>query len=207
MWSFKTFLAEDLDAVADKVFGQRAANTKLDHVKIMTALGIKSNERKLQQINQGSLATVYQHPEDPTKIIKVTADAQDARNLVKSQRLNSPNIVRVYNSAKVGPKAVALVADFIKGESMPYNTNALLGLINGDNFDEARQAIRGILRPDRTRRKILDQMGMNTDEERMKLSRLFQTLAGLEKLGIDMYDFTDNILDGGNDYVIIDMGM
>jgi hypothetical protein len=207
MWSFKTFLAEDLDAVADKVFGQRAKNAKMDHVKIITALGIKTNDRQLQQINQGSLATVYQHPEDPTKVIKVTADAQDAKNLVKAQRLGSPNIVKIYNSAKISPRATALVADFVKGDSMPYNTNALLGLINGDDFEEARQAVRGILRPDRTRRKILTQLGMDSDEERMKLSRLFQTLAGLEKLGIDMYDFTDNILDAGSDYVIIDMGM
>lgn len=207
MFSFKTWLNEDLDAVADKVFGQRSQNAKLSHAKIMTALGIQSNEAQLRQINTGSLATIYQHPEDPSKIIKVTADAQDVKNLVKAQRLNSPNVVRVYNSAKIGPKAFGLVADLVKGRSMHYNTNELLGLMNGDNFEEAGQAVRGIMRPDRTRSKILDQLGMNTNDEKVKLSRLFQALAGLEKLGIDMYDFTDNILDAGGEYVIIDMGM
>jgi hypothetical protein len=206
MISFKSFINEDLDAVADKLFSQRSKNLGLDHRKILAALGIQSNQSKLEKINSGSLANVYAHPTDQSKIIKVTADIMDARNLVKAQRLNSPNVVRVHNSAKVGPRAIALVADFVSGRSMPYNTNALLGLINGDNFEEARQAVKGIFRPDRVRRKILDQMGLNSDEEKSKLSRLFQTLAGLEKLGIDMFDFTDNILDNGSDYVIIDMG-
>lgn len=206
MWSFKTWLNENLDALADKVFAQRSKNTKLDHSEIAQALGIKTN-RPLTQINQGSLANIYKHPEDPSKVIKVTADMNDARNLIKSQRLNSPNIVKVYQSAKVGAKAYALVVDFIGGKSMPYNTNALLTLINGNHFDDTKDAISGILTPDRTRRQVLDKLGRNTEDEKQKLSRLFRTLYMLSKLGIDMDDFTDNILDGGTDYVIIDMGL
>ena len=206
MWSFKAWLTEDLDALADKVFSQRDKNAKLKPSVILQALGIKSNQ-PLKSINKGSIATIYSHPEDGTKVIKVTADAQDARNLLKAQRLNSPNIPKVYQSAKVGPKATALVIDFVQGHHMPYNSSALLSLINGDNWDEAQQAVRGILRPDHTRTQTLDKFDLNTDEERQKLSQLFMTLARLEKLGIDIYDFTDNILDNGQHYVIIDMGM
>lgn len=205
MWSFKLWLNEDLGAVADKVFSQRDRNAKMNPSKILNALGIKSNN--LEQINQGSLATVYRHPLDKTKLIKVTSDLNDAKNITKAQRLNSPNVVRLHQSVKIGPKAVALVVDFVPGKEMPYNTNALLSLINGDNWEDHRQAARNILRPDRTRRKTLDALGLNNTEELQKLSRLFGSLAQLEKIGIDIFDFTDNILDNGTDYVIVDLGM
>ncbi len=205
MWSFKLWLNEDLSAVADKVFSQRDRNAKMKSSKILDALGIKGGD--LEQINQGSLATVYRHPLDKTKLIKVTSDLNDAKNIAKAQRLNSPNVVRLHQSAKVGPKAVALVVDFVPGKEMPYNTNALLSLINGDNWEEHGQAARNILRPDRTRRKTLDALGMNNQQELEKLSRLFGSLAQLEKIGIDIFDFTDNILDNGTDYVIVDLGM
>ncbi len=204
MLSFKTWF-EDLDAVAEKLFSQRSRNTTLDHSKILKALGVEGDS--LEQINQGSLANIYAHPTDHTKVIKVTADLNDAKNLIKAQTLNSPNVVKTYQTAKISKKAVAIVADFVNGHDMPYNTNALLGLINGDNWEEARAAARGILRPDRTRTKILNTMKRNTENEREKLSRLFQTLAQLERIGIDIFDFTDNILDNGKDYVIVDLGM
>ena len=204
--SFKTWLGEDLDTAADKVFSQRGKNAKLPHSKILAALGIDHPD-PLRQINQGSLATIYQHPLDPMKVIKVTSDMNDAKNLVKAQKINSPNVVKIYQSGKVNAKAVALVADHIRGDSMPYNTNALLSLIGGDRFDDAATASRAIFRPDRTRDKVLNQLGLDTTEERTKLSQLFKSLAQLERLGIDVFDFTDNILDAGDHYVMIDLGM
>lgn len=204
--NFKTWFNESINVLADKVFSQREKNAKLPHDKILNALGISSTV-PLKQINRGSLATIYQHPLDPKKIIKVTSDLNDAQNLVKAQKINSPNIVKIYQNSKINNKAVALIADYIQGNSMPYNTNAMLSLINGDNLDDAATASREIFNPDATRENVLNRLGLNTMEEKKKLSQLFKTLAQLERIGIDVFDFTDNVLDDGKKYVMIDLGM
>jgi len=144
-------------------------------------------------------------PTDPTKIIKVTADAADAKNIANFQSL--PNVVRLYKNAKVGAAYVLLV-DFVDGPSMPYTGNTLLAIINGDNWDDVESFAKGKpLRMDKMRSKILKAAGKFDSEEVDKLGRLFKTLGTLAKRGVDVLDLTDNIIDNGTDYIIIDMGM
>jgi hypothetical protein len=80
-------------------------------------------------------------------------------------------------------------------------------LISGDRWQDAKEAVRGILKPDRTRVETLNHFKKNTPQELTKLSELFATLAKLEGLGIEIDDFGDNIHDAGDHYVMIDLGL
>lgn len=203
-WFIETTLMDD-------PLTQRASQTfvkqKWDQNAILKSLGLPPT--KLRIVNTGSFATVYHHPSDPTKVIKVTSDKVDAKRLIKAQQLRSPNIVKVYQNTQL-PNGVVLLSDFINGPSMPYTSNTMSALINGKNMmDSLSGATRKILQPGTSpfRDKILAKVGKDDNTERQKLSELFMTLTRLEKIGIDINDFTDNIIDTGQHYVIIDMGL
>lgn len=206
IFSFKQWLEVSLDQKADAVFGRRDKNLRINFNSILSGLGLPTIDGKPQIIKKGSLAIVYQHPHDPRKIIKLTGDMDDARNLWKAQKLNSPNIVKVYAAKKLKGNSAVLVADKIDGKPMPYASNIFLALIHGDFFDDATEASQKILNPRGKRMQILQWMGKDDHQEYRKLSELFATLGRLEKIGIDMFDFTDNIIDNGPHYVIIDLG-
>jgi hypothetical protein len=198
----------EVTATADQVF-QRVTAKDADLVQ---ALGLPLNS-KLQKINTGSFATIYQHPLNATKIIKATKDKQDIMRLVKAQALMNQNIVKLH--AIQGKLFIQLgqlyviVADKIEGESMPYTSNSFVMLLTGKlGAESTKKAAYKIAQPGLSpfRDKILAYHGRDNDEERVKLSTFFLTLAQLEQRGITMDDFTDNIIDAGDRYVIVDMG-
>lgn len=195
--SFKNWL----EGVSNAKFDQRIKNQKLNLAQL---LGFK---KPMLQINRGSLANIYQHPEDPSKIVKITADARDAKNLWTAQRLNSPNIVKLYGQPRqVSPGAWAIIADKINGQPMKYDTNSFVILIQGEGAGSTADAAQEILYPSGIREKILNRFGMNTDAEHERLADLFSTIARIEQMRIPMSDFGQNIIDDGQKYVIIDLG-
>lgn len=194
-----------LEKDADTFFSRRQSNQGMDFNTVLAALGLPESNTPPTVIGQGSLATVYQHP-DPNKVIKVTGDVSDARNLKNAQRLRSRNVLKVYQVVKVGPKAFAIVADKVAGAPMPYTSNVIAALIDGDSMDDALEASEEILNPTGVRLEILRRMGKLEQTEIEKLSELFRTIGRLERMGIDMFDYTDNVLDAGSHYVIVDMG-
>lgn len=174
---------------------------------ILKAIGLPP--APLTQINTGSFATIYQYPGDRTKVIKVTRDTTDAKNLLKAQTLNSPNIVKIHQSAKIGDGAV-LVADYVTGRPIPYTSSVLAALIDGKNgLDEPERAARKIMNHGLSpfRDRILAKFGKDTPQERRKLAELLVAIGKLRRRGVDLADFTDNIIDDGQHYVIIDMGL
>ena len=105
-----------------------------------------------------------------------------------------------------------MVLDYVSGEKIKYDT-MLHQLIMGDNNESVEQAKETILdsasvRPDKTRSEVFKKLGMRvTRNERQKLSRLFDAIYSLKMtLGIEMVDFSENIIDTVTDYVIIDLG-
>ena len=197
---------ESLETISDKIFSRRESNLKISSNKILQAVGINS-KKPLQIIGKGSLATVYKHPVDPTKIIKVTGDSRDYKNLINATKRNIPDIPKVYNSAKLSNNTFILVLDYISGTIIPYSTSALHALIQGENFDDLSEAIKNIFdESDNERNKILDNYSTNNHNERVKLSRLFRTLLNLERIGIELFDYSENIIDDGKRYIVIDMG-
>ena len=101
-----------VDARNDAFFGQRDKIQKKDMGKL---LGFNV---PLQKINQGSLATIYQHPTNPNWIIKVTSHREDVNNLVKAQRLGSPNIVKLFGKPQPvpqNPRSFWMMAEKING--------------------------------------------------------------------------------------------
>lgn len=197
---------ESLETMSDRVFSRRESNLKISPNKILQAIGINS-KKPLQIIGKGSLATVYKHPVDPTKVIKVTGDAKDYKNLINATKRNIADVPRVYNSAKLSNNTFILILDYISGQIIPYSTSALHALIQGENIDDLNEAIKNIFdESDNERNRILDAYSRNDHKERVKLSRLFRTLFNLERIGIELFDYSENIIDDGNRYVIIDMG-
>lgn len=202
-WLEAAITDDPIAAKAQQVFRYQQWNPR----PILKALGIQATSFG-QRVNSGSFATVYRHPLDPSKIIKCTRDAGDARNLVAAQSLDTPNVVRVYQNVKI-PQGYALVEDFVNGPSMPYTSAMIALLLDGPNMmDTPQKAARKILRPGASpgRDRVLDKVGRNTEQERAKLSELLTTIGRLQQRGIDVSDWTDNVLDAGDHYVIIDMG-
>lgn len=194
-----------LDRESDVVFGKREKNKSLNIKDIFDKLGIKTNKIP-KQINHGSHANIYENPVDASRLVKITSDVVDAKNLIKAQRLNSPNIAKVFRSIVLDNGSIALDVQKINGTVPVYNSNTIAALIDGDDFDDAEQASKDILNPSGTRLKILNQLGVSSSQELIKLSNLFKTLGRLSKMGIDIYDFTENIIDDGKNLVLIDLG-
>ena len=204
LWLDSTVATAD-DRKSEKFFGQR---DKIQNSNIGELLGFK---KPLIKINQGSLATIYQHPENENQIIKVTSHKDDLMNLFLAQKLNSRNIVKLFTRPEPVPKmpkAFWAVEEKVNGEPMVYDTGSFIGLINGDRMESIKGAVKSIVYADtdRTRSMILDRFDKNNDEEYTKLSDLFETLLNLERMRISMVDFAQNILDDGDHYVIVDLG-
>jgi len=89
--------ADALARKASKAFAKQDWNQGL----ILQVLGLPPSLLKV--INTGSFATIYQHPKDPSKVIKVTSDKTDARRLIKAQQLRSPNIVKIHEKTYLFP--------------------------------------------------------------------------------------------------------
>jgi hypothetical protein len=196
--NFKSWLE-----ATDTIFAQRERNQR-KNIGNLLGFGVD-----LQKFSQGSFATLYYHPTNYNLLIKVTAHKEDVWNLYRSQRLESDNIVKVYDKPKeIFPKAWAITVEKINGTPMIYPTNDFISLITGsfnENLDDATTSIL-YATDDFTRRNILEKFNKLNDEECEKLSSLFRTLSELEKIGISMSDFSENILDAGDRYVIVDLG-
>jgi len=188
----------------EKFFSQRDLIQKKD---VGNLLGFK---KPLIKINQGSLATIYQHPNNPNWVIKVTSHLEDVKNIQKAQRLNSKNVVKLFGNPQKVPENTNfywMIVEKINGNHMVYDTNSFIALIHGDHDENIKDASTSILYTDGgIREKILNRYGKNSEEELEKLSSLFETFYKLQQIGIEMSDFAENIIDDGEKYVIIDLG-
>lgn len=168
--------------------------------------------KKLKKIKQGSFATIYEHPEDNNKIIKITAHKSDVYNLAKSQKLNSDNIVKLFDwndkeKIKKIPelKSYAIIVENIIGKHMIYSTGEFFSLSLDGDFDTAAEWLD--YEGKEIQKEIMEKYNKNNVKEHQKLSDLFKTLSKLEKYyRIELSDFQDNIIDDGKRYVIVDMG-
>jgi hypothetical protein len=165
----------------------------------------------LKQYAKGTFATVYQHPTEDNLLIKITAHKDDIQNSVRAQRLNSPNIVKLYPwpNGKLYQeipelKTYAMMPQKIVGEPIAYATNALFTLAYNGNYDKAKDWL--LVGGSPPQNKMLEHYGKNNDDERYKLADLFKALHGLGKIGIHLSDLDQNIIDDGTKYVIIDLG-
>jgi hypothetical protein len=180
-----------------------------DFAITLPALGIVGVTTEPPLHAQGSHADIYINPTDPNTLIKVTDDADDARNTVAAQALNSPNVVKCHAHTNAGVvNGTALLVDFVKGASAPYSTPEFLGLIEGQHGTDPRtQAHIRILRPDAFRSGILQSHGRMNKTELFKLSQLFRAIYVLEsRFNIFLADLAENVIDTGTVYVIVDFG-
>jgi dsDNA-binding SOS-regulon protein len=191
---------------SEDIFSLRDKTQKSDVSKI---LGFG---KPLVKYSQGSVATLYNHPKNKNLLIKITSHKQDILNIVKAQKLDSPNVVKCFpwengDILKNVPSlsSLAIIVEKIKGSSMVYNTGEFFDLSLFGRFELAADWLDSTVHKKQT--VVLDKHGKNSPEEHLKLSSLFKTLHNLERFyKIELSDFQDNILDDGNRYVIIDMG-
>lgn len=194
------------EAPVDTAFGQRR---KTQRVNVGKLLGFT---QPLQPVAHGSFATLYQHPHSDHVLIKVTSHKSDVQNVVKAQKLNSDNVVRVFDwddGAKFKPlptvKSWALLVEKIDGMPMKYSTSHFYTLAYNGNFELAKDWLD--YGGSSEQKEILEAYQTMDDRELSKLSSLFQALNDLSRnYGIDLSDFEDNILDDGRRYVLIDLG-
>lgn len=180
-----------------------------DYAVTLPALGIQGVTAEPPLHAQGTHADIYANPSNPNTLIKVTNDAADASNLLAAQALNSPNVVRCHAHATQGVVGgTALLVDLVKGQRAPYSTPEFLGLIEGQQgLDSRDQAHVRIMRPDPFRTGILQSHGRLNKAELTKLSQLFRTLYLLEsRLNVFLVDLTENVIDAGPAYVLVDLG-
>lgn len=189
----------------DTAVAKREKTSKTDISKL---LGF--NE-PLKQYARGTFATIYQHPTEENLLIKVTAHKDDIQNSVRAQRLNSPNIVKLYQwpSGKLYQeipelKTYAIIPQKVVGQPIEYATNALFTIAYNGSYDKAKDWLLAGGSPPQN--KMLEKYGKNNDDEKYKLADLFKALHGLERIGIHLSDLDQNIIDDGTKYVIIDLG-
>ena len=190
----------------EKAFAQRDITQKTNVAKL---LGINGS---LIKYKQGSFATLYQHPKNKNRLIKITSHKEDVLNLVKAQNLNSNNIIKLFgweNKEKIKElpnlNSLAIIVEKIDGPSMIYTTSDFYELSLNGKFELASDWI--MQGGHEKQKRIMDRYQMNADQEHYKLYDLFKTLHNLKKFyRIELTDFEDNIIDNGNRYVIIDMG-
>lgn len=198
----------DLDDESEKVFGQRDINKSVQFNTILSHLGLPGVNHEVKPFAQGSMATVYQNPHNPNTIIKVTSDINDIQNLIKAQTINSPNVVRLHNSKLVSNTLGVALLDYVKGKTLNLSIDGIMRLVQGERNDDFEQAIEGIFdKNDKLRNQVLKMYGMDDDKTRQKWSDLFKAVYQLESLGIYLDDLTDNIIDNGSQYVLIDLGL
>src|SRR5437763_108606 len=93
-----------------------ARRVQWDFALTLPALGIQGVTAEPPLHAQGSHADIYLNPTNQNTLVKVTDDAEDARNTVAAQSLNSSNVVRCYAHTQTGVvNGTALLVDFIKG--------------------------------------------------------------------------------------------
>lgn len=202
---FKKWL-KIIEATEEELFSQRDKTQKSNISKL---LGFG---KPLTKFAQGSIATLYEHPINKKRLIKVTSHKEDILNIVKAQKLSSPNVVKTFpwkNGEMIkklpSVNSLAIIVEKILGSSMIYSTGDFFDLSLFGRFELAADWLDSTLH--KNQKIVLNNYRKNTPEEHVKLSSLFRTLHNLEKYyGIELSDFQDNILDNGNDYIIIDMG-
>jgi hypothetical protein len=199
-----------LDAQSEQLFNQKGVNEKgLDFNAVLKKLKLPPTTTKPTKIGEGSTALVYDNPHNPKQVIKITADINDALNFHRliQTGFDHPCVVKCYDIQKVGEKAYALLLDKIDGEVFTYS-NYFTHLIQGDSFEDPSEAANSIIQGlDRTRSQVFDMVGIrDTPQERQKLAAIFDGLAKLEEIGIDVFDVEENIIDTGDRYVLIDIG-
>lgn len=192
-------------SVSDAAFNQRAKTQKVDIGKL---LGFS---QPLNMVAHGSFATLYNNPGIQGTLIKVTSHKEDVQNTIKAQRLKSQNIVKTFEwasgeMAKKLPsiKSWALQVERVNGKPLQYSTGHFYALAYNGNFELAKDWLD--YGGSDEQKKILRAYNTLHASELVKLSQLFESLHGLSRLGIDISDFEDNILDSGDRYVIIDLG-
>jgi hypothetical protein len=204
MVNFKEWVKEKYDN--EDIFSQKEKTQKTDVSKL---LGF---DKPLKMFSHGTFATLYQHPKDKSKLIKITAHKDDVLNTVMAQKLGSPNVVKVFNwpdkqAIKKLPtlNSLAIIVEKIIGTSISYENNDFYNLSMGGNFELASDWLNS--GGDKKQQLILNKYSKNTNMEQDKLSSLFAALFQIEKLyKIDLADFQDNILDAGDRYIIVDLG-
>ena len=190
----------------EKAFAQRDITQKANVAK---SLGMTGN---LIKYKQGSFATLYEHPKNKNRLIKITSHKEDVYNLVKAQKLNSPNVIKLFdweNKEKVKElpnlNSLAIIVEKANGPSIAYVTGDFYELSLNGKFELAGD---WIMQGGNDRQKrVMDKYQLNNEPEHYKLHALFNTLHSLRRFyRIELSDFEDNIIDNGNRYVIIDMG-
>ena len=168
--------------------------------------------KPLVKLSQGSIATLYQHPNKNNLLIKVTAHHEDAENIIKAQKLKSNNIVKAFpwkNGEMIKDipsiNSKAIIVEKLLASPMVYTTSDFFDLSLNGQFELAADWLDYTLH--KKQKLILDNYNKNNFEEHRKLSDLFKTLFELEKFyRIELSDFEDNIIDSKNDYIVVDMG-
>ena len=218
MLPFKIWLSlTEKNSEYDKIFDQR---DKTKNSNVGKLLGFNT---KLNIYSYGSFAVLYDHPTQKDKLIKVTSHESDIKNIVKSQGLNSPNIVKAFpwidgKMIKQLPtlNSLAIIIEKIIGSSMSYRSSEFYDLSLYGKFDLAAYLIDGNL-PEYLQKKYGKEIKIqnqtliyhdkNNPKEYAKLTDLFNTLSTISSsYRINLSDFEDNIMDTGDRYVIIDMG-
>lgn len=215
---FKTWIEEyenqtatfsSLDQKADDFF-RNASKMNIPFDTILNALGLPKSNTKPKIIGKGTKATVYSNPHNPQQVIKLTSDRNDAKNFnnLLKKRFLSPNVAKCYGIAKAGPNAYAMLLDYVSGNAMRYTNEEFTTLIQGDNFTDYQEAILELNRAKfgKSRMRIFQNHNVNPLKETMKLVPLFRTLSQMEKFGIDLFDFDQNIIDNGTTYILVDLG-
>jgi hypothetical protein len=190
----------------EKIFYQKEKTQKSDVSKI---LGFK---KPLKKVAEGSYATLYQHPTDKNKLIKITSHDEDVKNALKSQKINSNNIVKLYdwkNGEKIKKipelNSYAMIVEKIQGNPIIYTTSEIYDLSLSGKFELAADWLD--YEPRKIQSAILEKYNNNNDKENGKLAELFRSLQQIKNFyKIDLVDFQDNIIDEGNRYVIVDLG-
>jgi hypothetical protein len=202
--------ATSLDQMADDLFSSRMKNQDFKFNAVLASLGLPKSNKKPVLIGNGTLANVYVNPHNGGQIIKVTSDAQEARNfeILMKNKFQSPNIVTCYKIGNLGPTTKALLCDYIQGTPMEYSNDEFLALINGDNFDDYSETIAALSSGEygSKRSEVFYSHNKSPEQEAAKLIPLMSSLSQLEVLGIDIFDFDNNVLDDGVNYVLVDLG-
>ena len=195
MLEFKLWF-ENLVKASEKAF-EAKNKIKKQEKNLGKILGF---QKPLNFFSQGSYALIYEHPLFQDRLIKITTHKDDAYNLYKAQRVVLPynkNIVKLYGRPQEkfisGVKCWVLDVEKINGPTIPLSGVEILALKN-DHPSDAEMS------------QILARYGKDTIPEHRKLNDLLDTLRKLDRIGIPLSDLTDNILDAGNRYVIVDFG-
>ncbi len=181
----------------EKIFYQKEKTQKSDVSKI---LGFK---KPLKKVAEGSYATLYQHPTDKNKLIKITSHDEDVKNALKSQKSNSNNGEKIKKIPELN--SYAMIVEKIQGNPIIYTTSEIYDLSLSGKFELAADWLD--YEPRKIQSAILEKYNNNNDKENGKLAELFRSLQQIKNFyKIDLVDFQDNIIDEGNRYVIVDLG-